>query len=123
MSEPINDLPPERVVIDGCEGFLRGINLWEPLAALDAKVLEEKLQSICLFATETGWEQLNKMDDTQIEQEQNKIEPCVRVLFHHFLDQREQSYQPVTRSSPKVGRNDPCPCGSGKKYKKCCGLH
>ena len=22
----------------------------------------------------------------------------------------------------KVGRNDPCPCGSGKKYKKCCGL-
>ena len=24
-------------------------------------------------------------------------------------------------SSPKVGRNDPCPCGSGKKYKKCCG--
>ncbi|MEW8225794.1 MAG: SEC-C metal-binding domain-containing protein, partial [Candidatus Thiodiazotropha endolucinida] len=23
---------------------------------------------------------------------------------------------------PKVGRNDPCPCGSGKKYKKCCGV-
>lgn len=31
--------------------------------------------------------------------------------------------QPVTvrRSQPKVGRNDPCPCGSGKKYKQCCG--
>jgi len=27
----------------------------------------------------------------------------------------------VTRTHPKVGRNDPCPCGSGKKYKKCCG--
>ncbi len=25
------------------------------------------------------------------------------------------------RDGPKVGRNDPCPCGSGKKYKKCCG--
>jgi preprotein translocase subunit SecA len=25
------------------------------------------------------------------------------------------------REAPKVGRNDPCPCGSGKKYKKCCG--
>lgn len=25
--------------------------------------------------------------------------------------------------SPKIGRNDPCPCGSGKKYKKCCGIH
>ncbi|MBP52898.1 MAG: preprotein translocase subunit SecA [Opitutae bacterium] len=28
---------------------------------------------------------------------------------------------PVVRDSPKVGRNDPCPCGNGKKYKKCCG--
>jgi len=27
----------------------------------------------------------------------------------------------VVRSRPKVGRNDPCPCGSGKKYKQCCG--
>ena len=29
--------------------------------------------------------------------------------------------KPTARSSEKVGRNDPCPCGSGKKYKKCCG--
>ena len=29
--------------------------------------------------------------------------------------------QPITRQGPKIGRNDPCPCGSGKKYKKCCG--
>jgi len=29
--------------------------------------------------------------------------------------------KPVQLSHPKVGRNDPCPCGSGKKYKKCCG--
>jgi hypothetical protein len=28
---------------------------------------------------------------------------------------------PILRDQPKVGRNDPCPCGSGKKYKKCCG--
>ncbi|MBE6344595.1 MAG: preprotein translocase subunit SecA [Spirochaetaceae bacterium] len=27
----------------------------------------------------------------------------------------------VTRSTPKIGRNEPCPCGSGKKYKQCCG--
>ena len=27
----------------------------------------------------------------------------------------------VRRAAPKIGRNDPCPCGSGKKYKKCCG--
>ena len=30
---------------------------------------------------------------------------------------------PVKRDAPKVGRNDPCPCGSGKKYKKCCGVN
>jgi len=33
----------------------------------------------------------------------------------------EAGKAPVTRQGPKVGRNDPCPCGSGKKYKKCCG--
>ncbi len=30
-------------------------------------------------------------------------------------------FQPYVREDPKVGRNDPCPCGSGKKFKKCCG--
>ncbi|HPF09760.1 MAG TPA: SEC-C metal-binding domain-containing protein, partial [Candidatus Cloacimonadota bacterium] len=34
----------------------------------------------------------------------------------------EQKLRPV-RVEQKVGRNDPCPCGSGKKYKKCCGIH
>ena len=29
--------------------------------------------------------------------------------------------EPVKRKSAKIGRNDPCPCGSGKKYKQCCG--
>ncbi|MCL2354471.1 MAG: SEC-C metal-binding domain-containing protein [Oscillospiraceae bacterium] len=28
---------------------------------------------------------------------------------------------PVTNNEPKVGRNDPCTCGSGKKFKQCCG--
>ena len=34
---------------------------------------------------------------------------------------REEITEPIKRKTPKVGRNDPCPCGSGKKYKKCCG--
>lgn len=33
----------------------------------------------------------------------------------------EPVQQPYVRNNPKIGRNDPCPCGSGKKYKKCCG--
>src|SRR5437773_5919563 len=34
-----------------------------------------------------------------------------------------QPVQQVVRGSAKIGRNDPCPCGSGKKYKKCCGTN
>ncbi len=34
-----------------------------------------------------------------------------------------QPVQQVVRGAAKVGRNDPCPCGSGKKYKKCCGAN
>lgn len=33
----------------------------------------------------------------------------------------EEVQKPFVREGPKVGRNDPCPCGSGRKYKKCCG--
>ena len=34
---------------------------------------------------------------------------------------REQKESTTIRKPKKIGRNDPCPCGSGKKYKKCCG--
>lgn len=33
----------------------------------------------------------------------------------------EEKHKPLVNAAKKVGRNDPCPCGSGKKYKKCCG--
>jgi len=38
-----------------------------------------------------------------------------------FADGRVIGRDPYRREEPKVGRNDPCSCGSGKKYKKCCG--
>ena len=37
------------------------------------------------------------------------------------LYKEQKQSQTVRNEGPKVGRNDPCPCGSGKKYKKCCG--
>ncbi len=37
----------------------------------------------------------------------------------HAHEHNAQS--PFVRAQPKVGRNDPCPCGSGGKFKKCCG--
>jgi SEC-C motif domain protein len=39
-----------------------------------------------------------------------------------YTGQVDEPGQTVRREAPKVGRNDPCPCGSGKKYKKCCGV-
>jgi uncharacterized protein YecA (UPF0149 family) len=48
-----------------------------------------------------------------------RLRSVQRLLGERAASQRPQA--PVVNSAPKVGRNDPCPCGSGKKYKKCCG--
>lgn len=39
----------------------------------------------------------------------------------YFVDGRPPKTAPLKRDAAKANRNDPCPCGSGKKYKKCCG--
>ncbi len=38
----------------------------------------------------------------------------------YYVEGTVHGAEPARRESPKIGRNDPCPCGSGKKYKKCC---
>jgi preprotein translocase subunit SecA len=38
-----------------------------------------------------------------------------------FAAGEEEAAKPIRNKEPRVGRNEPCPCGSGKKYKKCCG--
>jgi len=43
------------------------------------------------------------------------------ALGDWLYDEGNVSPRTVVRSAPKVGRNEPCPCGSGKKYKICCG--
>jgi len=43
------------------------------------------------------------------------------MTFTHGGDGDSGSQEPAKRDDNKVGRNDPCPCGSGKKYKKCHG--
>lgn len=50
------------------------------------------------------------------------LEQAVNALKNSTpQESKEVSHIPVTNEGPKVGRNDPCPCGSGKKYKNCCG--
>lgn len=58
-------------------------------------------------------------------------ERCMDNLFSDMDDEEDEDSweddsswepeEPFVREEPKTGRNDPCPCGSGKKYKKCCG--
>jgi tetratricopeptide (TPR) repeat protein len=50
-------------------------------------------------------------------QERNRREEKEDTNFSNTTDKQK----PMTASSRKIGRNEPCPCGSGKKYKKCCG--
>ena len=45
----------------------------------------------------------------------------LRSIYSAYRKKSYASNGPKTQNSLKIGRNDPCPCGSGKKYKKCCG--
>ena len=44
-----------------------------------------------------------------------------QAAMQSLKQQTVEKPKPIVRSTQRVGRNDPCPCGSGKKYKKCCG--
>lgn len=54
----------------------------------------------------------------QMKSTQERQEKSYNLSYSH--GEGEEKQQPI-RKQKKVGRNDPCPCGSGKKYKKCCG--
>jgi uncharacterized protein len=105
-----------------CGGFMQGIDLWGPLPAEDADLAEELIQPIKLFMSEEGYNQRQNMSKEEVEAQRELIEPNVRTLFQHFFQQRNRAQIPVVREKEKIGRNDPCFCGSGKKFKKCC-LH
>ncbi len=56
-----------------------------------------------------------------VREEQFQHEEKPQKLQYSGSEQKAPAKEPVRRDQPKVGRNDPCPCGSGKKHKKCCG--
>lgn len=45
----------------------------------------------------------------------------VAALYAHWAEERQKPPAPA-EATPRIGRNEPCPCGSGKKYKRCCGI-
>jgi uncharacterized protein YecA (UPF0149 family) len=68
--------------------------------------------------TRTG--QIYNPEEFKKLKEQFRLEAAVEELKHLQEMQLDPTKKQLARKPPKVGRNEPCPCGSGKKFKKCC---
>ena len=88
-----------------------GFTMFEAMmAAMQHDVVEK------VFAVQTTSEQSAQ----RLEQEQQARQPQ-RVMMSHGGESRTAAPAAARRDAPRVGRNDPCPCGSGKKFKRCHG--
>ena len=111
------------IVDEWCEGYMRGVVLaaeqWQ-LQNIDMKIL---ITPITAFQGEQASITHDQYGEQEIRNLQQAIIPNVREIHAYWLAQRaDLAPEPFRHSEAKPGRNDPCPCGSGKKYKKCC-LH
>lgn len=106
------------VAEEWCFGYMRGVDLggWPQLSGEVCAWLD----TITLHGREENFSVLEGMTLEEHQRSVSEIEPAVSKLHAYWLAQRSKP-QPVA-TSPKIGRNEPCPCGSGKKYKRCC-LH
>ncbi|MDX9994849.1 MAG: UPF0149 family protein [Rhodocyclaceae bacterium] len=112
-------------------GFIRGIALvrdaWKPLFE-DAGAMDALMPIYILGADDPTPEQ-QALSDTPSRREKlteqfpDSIGALWRFWHPDHRPMAEVMAIPVKRAEPKIGRNDPCPCGSGRKFKKCCGAH
>ena len=109
------------VVEEWCFGYMRGVGLTDWSALPDA--LKADLDVIALHGTEENFPLLDEMDEEAYIQSVEAIRPAALRLYDYWSanPQQPEAQQPVV-NGVKVGRNDPCPCGSGRKFKSCC-LH
>ncbi|MFW2371902.1 MAG: UPF0149 family protein [Gammaproteobacteria bacterium] len=112
------------IVDEWCEGFRRGVSLapeqWEN-AGGEMMML---LMPIYAFTVATDWRG-HEFIDEEIKNLHDAIVLNVLDIHTYWFSRRDEPapvMEPVRHTEPHIGRNDPCPCGSGKKYKKCC-LH
>ena len=109
---------------DWVAGFMDGVALrfhgWQAL--LKSKEYRNDFAPIAVHLTDAqGNSPLNPEEENVkalIEQAAELIPAAVRSIDRFFKQTR-----PFFEGGPKVGRNDPCFCGSGQKFKKCCGRH
>jgi uncharacterized protein len=114
---------PVVVVDEWCEGYMRGVRLAADEWGAGASEIADLLAPIRAFTEETNW-QAHEIDDLeQVQKLRDAIAPNVRAIHAYWLARRAQdgpSAKPFRRSTERIGRNNPCSCGSGKKYKNCC---
>ena len=109
------------VVEEWCFGYLRGMALtdWSTLP----EALKADLDVIALHGSEDNFDKLEGLTEEEFEASIERIKPAALRLYNYWLENPQESVaqQPIV-NGVKVGRNDPCPCGSGKNFKSCC-LH
>lgn len=66
------------------------------------------------------WDPENLSHDSEWDEQEDAQLFFTAVMNWHISIIRRLDEQTYEREAPKVGRNDPCPCGSGQKYKRCC---
>ncbi len=113
------------IVDEWCEGYIRGVSLAQEEWDSAGSEMQTLLAPVKAFTDLTDWQGHNLSSEIAVVNLQQAITPNVRQIHAYWLARREDtkpSASTVHRQEPRIGRNDPCPCGSGKKYKKCC-LH
>lgn len=111
-----------------CEGYILGWGLsMEEWLSPGNELLKKLTFPILLLsgafkegAEERGQEYLPEDEYVKLQEECADALPKAVAGIYNFWRSRTKSV-PTRRESPKVGRNDVCPCGSGKKFKQCCG--
>ena len=120
-----NETPkgPVLVVDEWCEGYMRGVGIaFDEWAS--APEIADLLDPIRAFTGETNWLAHRLENEKEVDELRDAIVPNVVAIHAHWLAVREGAVAPAVpfrREAARIGRNDPCSCGSGRKYKKCCG--
>jgi len=66
---------------------------------------------------------LFRLSFTYADEQEEVVQQKSQEVYYNRTDDEAKTKAAPQRSKETVGRNDPCPCGSGKKYKKCCGMN
>ncbi len=110
------------------EAFMTAVSLrpeaWKPLLQSEDDVeMLVPIMGLCRDEEAHEWLSLTDADRKHlIANADQVIGDAVNEMAEYYgLAEPSAPAMPMVRSAPKIGRNDPCPCGSGKKYKKCCG--